>query len=598
MEVVVGKADLVVRADDKTREYGQQNPELTYRVEGLKANDTKENLASTMEVKLTTEADETSEADQYYDIAVDGNRNLANYIVDYISGKLLVTKSNKMTLLARSYEGIYDSEFHDLIVDVQPNLSQAEIKYSRDGIYFDTSIPEGRNAGTYHIWVSASLKNYNTVITECDAIIWKKAVTVVADDKGMVYGDQIPELTYRVDGFEANDENDLNIEINTVDEVRPAVGKYNISVNGLSESTNYIVSEYQSGTLSVTPKKAIIQAVNTGKIYNEQEPELKANVTGTVGRENLEYSLRREPGESVGVYPIYVNAGDNPNYEVQVKEAVFEITPADANAVFVTGENSVYDGSVHGVSASAVQSGSTILYSTNRTDWNTTAPTFTEAGTYTVYVKATNPNYNETPVVEGTVVISKREIAITAASAEKRYDGNDLIAPTAEITSGTLAEGQTLESVTVAGSQKTTGTSANVASNAVIKAGDADVTANYAIVYVDGTLTVTSSGNHNGGNDGGGSTPDNNKPYVPNGPGTDDGPTVTIDPEAVPLANAPVEGNPTDNLILIDDGNVPLAGLPKTGDRAGAQAGLAAILSGFLLAAFTMLNNKKKEENK
>ena len=111
------------------------------------------------------------------------------------------------------------------------------------------------------------------------------------------------------------------------------------------------------------------------------------------------------------------------------------------------------------------------------------------------------------------------------------------------------------------------------------------------------TGTFSRNSNNNGGN-GGGSTPDNNKPYVPNGPGTDDGPTVTIDPDAVPLANAPVDGNPTDNLILIDDGNVPLAGLPKTGDRAGAQAGLAAILSGFLLAAFTMLNNKKKEENK
>ena len=111
------------------------------------------------------------------------------------------------------------------------------------------------------------------------------------------------------------------------------------------------------------------------------------------------------------------------------------------------------------------------------------------------------------------------------------------------------------------------------------------------------TGTFSRNSNNNGGN-GGGSTPDNNKPYVPNGPGTDDGPTVTIDPDAVPLANAPVDGNPTDNLILIDDGNVPLAGLPKTGDRAGAQAGLAAILSGFLLAAFTMLNNKKKEEYK
>ena len=104
--------------------------------------------------------------------------------------------------------------------------------------------------------------------------------------------------------------------------------------------------------------------------------------------------------------------------------------------------------------------------------------------------------------------------------------------------------------------------------------------------------------NSSSGGNGGGSTPNENKPYQPGGPGDNNGPTVTIDPDAVPLANAPVDGSPTDNLILIDDGNVPLAGLPKTGDRAGAQAGLAAILSGFLLAAFSMLNNKKKEENK
>ena len=599
--VVVEKAELTVSAENKTREYGQQNPELTYRVNGLKTGDTKESLAATMAVKLSTIANELSEADQIYDIEINGNKDLANYTVNYIFGKLTVTKSNELTLAIMTYEGVYDGTSHGLIINAIPSIEQAEIEYSIDGINYDTKMPEKVNAGTYHVWISASLKNYKTMILEGDAIIRKKAVSVSAVNEAVVYGDKIPELTYVVDGIQENDlpENiGLNVKLSTVNSTRPNVGEYEITIGGNAESDNYMVSEYQSGTLSVTPKKAMIQAINTGKIYNEQEPELKANVTGTVGGEKLEYSLRREPGELVGVYPIYVNVGVNPNYEVQVEEAVFEITPADANAVFVTGENSVYDGNDHGVSASAVQSGSTILYSTNRTDWNTTSPTFTEAGTYTVYVKATNPNYNETPVVEGTVVISKREIAITAASAEKRYDGNDLTAPTAEITSGTLAEGQTLESVTVAGSQKTTGISANVASNAVIKAGDADVTANYAITYVDGTLTVTSSGNHNGGNDGGGSTPDNNKPYVPNGPGTDDGPTVTIDPDAVPLANAPVDGNPTDNLILIDDGNVPLAGLPKTGDRAGAQAGLAAILSGFLLAAFTMLNNKKKEENK
>ena len=574
---------------------------MTYRLDGLKGNDTKENLASIMEVELTTEADETSEADQYYDIAVNGKRDLANYVVDYIPGKLLITKSNNLTLSAKTYEGVYDGESHRLIVDTNLNLPQAEVEYSTDGIHFDTHIPEEMNAGTYHVWVSASMKNYNTVIVEYDAIIRKKAVTVIADNKDMVYGDKIPELTYVVEGLEGNDESGLDIRISTVDEARPNVGMYDILINGLAESSNYTVSKYQPGNLKVTAKKAIIHAVNSGKIYLEQEPELKAVVSGNVEGEKLQYSLTREAGEEVGQYPIHVIVGTNPNYEIWSEDAVFEITSADTNKVFITGTTATYDGKAYGVDASVVQNGSTILYSTNQTDWSETAPTFTEAGTYTVYVKATNPNYNETQVAEGTVVISKREITITADSAEKRYDGTDLTAPTATITGGTLAEGQTLESVTVTGAQRSTGTSANVASNAMIKSGNTDVTANYAITYTDGVLTVTSVGGNSGGNpggNGGGSTPNENKPYQPGGPGDNNGPTVTIDPDAVPLANAPVDGSPTDNLILIDDGNVPLAGLPKTGDRAGAQAGLAAILSGFLLAAFSMLNNKKKEENK
>ena len=364
---------------------------------------------------------------------------------------------------------------------------------------------------------------------------------------------------------------------------------------------NYSNTAMADVIFMITQRPAHIQASNDGKVFGTADPELMASVTGIVTGEKLNYNLNRVAGEDVGTYPIEVILGSNPNYSITYDNAVFEITSADTNKVFITGTTATYDGKAYGVDASVVQNGSTILYSTNQTDWSETAPTFTEAGTYTVYVKATNPNYNETQVAEGTVVISKREVTITADSAEKRYDGTDLTAPTATITGGTLVEGQTLESVTVTGAQRSTGTSANVASNAMIKSGNTDVTANYAITYTDGVLTVTSVGGNSGGNpggNGGGSTPNENKPYQPGGPGDNNGPTVTIDPDAVPLANAPVDGSPTDNLILIDDGNVPLAGLPKTGDRAGAQAGLAAILSGFLLAAFSMLNNKKKEENK
>jgi hypothetical protein len=83
-------------------------------------------------------------------------------------------------------------------------------------------------------------------------------------------------------------------------------------------------------------------------------------------------------------------------------------------------------------------------------------------------------------------------IQITAASDSKAYDGEALTNDGYELTGGTLNEGDTIVSVTVTGSQTEVGESANVASNArIVDANGNDVTANYVISYVDGTLSVT-----------------------------------------------------------------------------------------------------------
>jgi len=74
------------------------------------------------------------------------------------------------------------------------------------------------------------------------------------------------------------------------------------------------------------------------------------------------------------------------------------------------------------------------------------------------------------------------------------------------------------------------------------------------------------------------------------GPGA---PTVTIDPEAVPLANLPDMGN-DDILALIDDEDVPLAALPKTGQT--GSAALMLMISSMMLAAFAVVTRKKEEE--
>ncbi|MDO4852703.1 MAG: MBG domain-containing protein, partial [Clostridia bacterium] len=83
-----------------------------------------------------------------------------------------------------------------------------------------------------------------------------------------------------------------------------------------------------------------------------------------------------------------------------------------------------------------------------------------------------------------------KELIITADSAEKTYDGTPLTK--GSYTSEGLAAGDSIETVTMTGSQTDAGESANVPSEAKIVNSDGkDVTGNYAITYVNGTLKVT-----------------------------------------------------------------------------------------------------------
>ena len=109
---------------------------------------------------------------------------------------------------------------------------------------------------------------------------------------------------------------------------------------------------------------------------------------------------------------------------------------------------------------------------------------------------------------------------------------------------------------------------------------------------VSENVVYTALWSYNGGGSSGGSSsgggPRATGTRQAGGPGDT---TVTIEPVPVPLADLPEQIN----LVSIDDGNIPLAGLPKTGDRAPVQ-GVAAIVSGILLAAYLAISHRRRDE--
>ena len=96
-------------------------------------------------------------------------------------------------------------------------------------------------------------------------------------------------------------------------------------------------------------------------------------------------------------------------------------------------------------------------------------------------------------LVDGTLTVKSvaapTAITITMKSAEKVYDGTPLTSKDYEITSGALAEGDTLVPGTITGEQTDAGSSSITAAFSV-KNGEKDVTAKYTITLVPGKLTV------------------------------------------------------------------------------------------------------------
>ncbi|MEL7655722.1 MAG: S-layer homology domain-containing protein, partial [Bacillota bacterium] len=199
------------------------------------------------------------------------------------------------------------------------------------------------------------------------------------------------------------------------------------------------------------------------------------------------------------------------NYAITYVDGTLEVTAGEGEELSITGYSGVYDSDWHTITVENVVKGDTVYYSLtgNEDDWFTEIPSFknvTVTEGAIVNVKVTNPNY-EDRTGRGTVTIKARPIEITADSASKTYDGTALTANTWKLTSGTLATGGAITSVTVTGSQITVGESPNVPSAAKImerysvpsiaeiqEYEGIDVTSNYAITYVNGMLTVTSGG--------------------------------------------------------------------------------------------------------
>lgn len=256
-------------------------------------------------------------------------------------------------------------------------------------------------------------------------IINKKAVTVTAENKSKVYGENNPELTYTASGF-VEGENLTTLGITptlTTEAVQNSpVGSYLITFsNPTAETDNYTI-KYENATLTIGTSQTLVATVSLGDWkYGEPEETETASVSGGVndyadptysykakGADDATYTS--EKPSNAGEYTVKATWAATPNCPEISATANFEIYKRNVTLTSATARKS-YDGKpltndeiTVGDDGFAQGEGATYHVTGTQTEPNESFPT-SNTFTYELKKGTLQSNYNITKV-EGTLTVT------------------------------------------------------------------------------------------------------------------------------------------------------------------------------------------------
>ncbi len=302
---------------------------------------------------------------------------------------------------------------------------------------------------------------------------------------------------------------------------RVAVGtaENTFDVSILDENGNDVTSSYDilkvNGKLTVIPAEITIISNSAQKVY-DKTPLTDSGYT--IDPAHYEYSgfmfeviiigTQTEVGESYNTIAdckIYTSDGSydvTENFEITYKEGTLKVTQAPmapVEIVFASAPDSkTYDGTPLTNGNWQIKSGTLLEGHSAKVK---VTGTITDAGIKdnTFEVKVTD--INDTDVTEkydikkefGELKVLPIDITVTAASAQKAYDGEALVAPVATVSPAHIAEDYTVE-YQVIGSQIAVGSSENLISYyRIYDKSYKEITNNFNITKVSGLLTVVES---------------------------------------------------------------------------------------------------------
>ena len=500
------KVTVVVTPDDDKLTYGNNLPSLTATINGETYKI--ESGKYTLQLKDSMQAITGSVANNVgtYNIEnVDISVLFAkypeqNYIIeDTAVGTITINKADlTVTIDSVTIDKLNTLTYGDDLPEITYTidgwkLSDAEENYTVSVV---TEYKKKADAGDYKLTAMVSgekTKFYNITVNTVKFKVNKKAATITINPvDNIIYGDEEPVLSEKVDGVLAGDSLSYTLETNYT--VGAGKGEYTASVKfnpEAAENKNYAITA-TGRTFNVGKKKLTIKLKNTatiaiGKTYTVDAEHLDKiglvagdTVTGHV---TITKDVKgKYYADDFDKSNLVVTNADCYNISYDSKEISVEFVEVKFAIDFTT-EPVTYDGKPHSVKVTKTDATKnyTITYGTTENDCTlTSSPEYTNADTYTIYFKVVDNDTLAEHVGSVTLTINKKAVEIKVKDVTITYGDT----PKFEYTVTGLVEGETLS-----GDADYSGAGTDAGDYEISVSG---ITAsdNYKVTFVTGKLTI------------------------------------------------------------------------------------------------------------
>lgn len=316
----VNPAPLTIRANDASRMYFTANPEASATFSGLVAGDVSGDISG-----LTFEFDGVTQGSGVgmYGIAPSGAAS-PNYEIAFENGTLEITAA-PLTIATASPDRAYGSQ--DPAIDIFVSSNPVGGPVNLGGLSANSDATIDSPVGEYGISITGALgdPNYNVTFDPGRLTVDPAPLTIQADNKNKVYGEENPEFTARVTGLVLAQTEDVISGLQLASSATAGTG---VSTRAIVPSgataPNYDIT-FVNGVLRIAPADIQIAPDNVHRLYGDANPAFDAFPLRVIGLVNGDspsvvsavFETTANPQSDVGIYNISIlDAFANANYNI------------------------------------------------------------------------------------------------------------------------------------------------------------------------------------------------------------------------------------------------------------------------------------------